>query len=520
MANSSYTVETITPFAESLIWQLNRAYYQKKGIEAWRSGVVPHHLSSNAMIGKTYAELIVAFLKDLASKGAIHEKVYIMELGAGHGRFAFHILKHLDQLLQRTNTTLPDYCYILSDIALDNLTFFEQHPQFQPYFEQGHLDVAYYDAINSQEIVLRYAQQTIVPKQLNQPLLLIANYFFDSIPNDLFILRNQQMSPCSVSLSISEDPKEMEEADLLEKLYLSYYSLPMTYPFYEEPVLNEILQEYQKKLVNTHLLFPHKSLQCLHQLQQFSTKGMLLLSMDKGYHQLEHLESQPQPDMVVHGSMSFWVNYHAYGAYCEKQGGMALFPSFSTFDLELACLLFLPDSDTYTETKAVYQRVINDFGPDDFNGLKKMTYRSIATITLVELIGFLRLSAYDSTLFINVLPRIKQVAQQVTVKERPRLAQTLHQVWDMYFTINEPFDLAFEIGGLLYGLGYYKQALRYFQYSVDLFGQKADIFYNQSLCYYHLRQDQLFLETLQAGKALFPDFEHFTHLDSLDLTAA
>ena len=84
-----YQIEEATPFSKSLIWQLNRDYYQNTGVDAWRQGIVPHNLTSNSMVGKTYAELIFAFLKDLAAKGQTQEKIYIMELGAGHGRLSF-----------------------------------------------------------------------------------------------------------------------------------------------------------------------------------------------------------------------------------------------------------------------------------------------------------------------------------------------------------------------------------------------------------------------------------------------
>ena len=87
----------------------------------------------------------------------------------------------------------------------------------------------------------------------------------------------------------------------------------------------------------------------------------------------------------------------------------------------------------------------------------------------------------------------------------------------MYFNINESFDLAYEIGGLLYDLGYYPEALNYFQYSVDLFGLKADIFYNQALCHYQLKEDNLFFKTLNEAKKVFPEYELFKRLENLDM---
>lgn len=519
MDNDSFLIEDNTPFSESLIWQLNRDYYNNKGLDAWRDGTVPHHLTSNSMVGRTYAELIFGFLKDLSYKGHQIEKVYILELGAGHGRLCFHILKHLDRLVSQIGLDLPPYCYILSDIVEENLQFFETHQQFQTYLKAGKLDVAHFDAIQGDEIKLRYTNHTITKESLQQPILVLANYFFDSIPKDLFLIQNQAIAECLISLTSKVDTTEMSATDKLDNINVNFSPLPYIGDFYKEPILNEILESYQTKLKNTHLFFPYKGILCLQNLQQLSKKGMVLLTMDKGFHELHDLENAKLPEMITHGSMSFYVNYHAFIEYCQKMGGTTYFPTYSTFHLQLGCLLFTEESDTYTETKAAYHRVVNEYGPDDFYGQKKFHYKHIARMTLPELVGLLRLSAYDSTLFKEVLPRLKQVATRVTFNERTRLAQTMHQTWNMYFNIDESEDIAFEMAGLFYSLGYYEEALSYYEHSIQKFGHSKDGYYNIALCHYQLRQDEQFLATLKDAKTTFPDYERYAHLDKLDLNA-
>ena len=515
-----YEIDPAKPFSESLIWEINRDYYLKKGLAAWQDGTVPHHLTSNSLVGKTYAELIFAFLKDSAHQGRIKDKVYILELGAGHGRLAFHILMHLERLAVLNQSALPPFCYVLSDFVEENLTFFEDHPQFKPYYEKGLLDVAFFDATKTEEILLRHSGTKITPGALRQPVLAIANYFFDSIPTDLFYLKNTQMFTCSVAIETKEDPHGMDETTLLKKMELAYDTHPMQSPHYKETALNDILEDYRKQVFDTYLFFPYIGLKCLANLHKFSQKGLMILSMDKGFHEIYDLENVGKPDIVTHGSFSIWVNYHAFKEFCERQGGTAFFPASAASHSEVCCLLFLPGSEHYQETKAAYQRSIDDFGPDDFNDLKKLTYRHIAGMTLSELISILRLSAYDSTMFANVLPRIKQVSQRITFNDRKRLAETMHQTWKMYFSLKESLDLAYEIGGIFYDLGFYREALNYFRYSVNLYGEQADVYYNRALCHYQLREDALFLETVNEAKAAFPTFEKFKHLDSLDLGAA
>lgn len=512
-----FEIEATKPFPESLIWQLNRDFYEEKGIRAWSHGAVPHNLTSNSKAGKTYAELIFAFLKDLATKGNTTELVYILELGAGHGRLAFHVLKHLNRLIASISEPIPPFCYVLSDIIEENLSFFLNHPQFKIYYEAGTLDVAYYDAIEDKELYLRHSKRTINSQDLNQPILAIANYFFDSIPNDLVCIQNEIISECAIAIHSNVNPAGMNTDSLLEHMEVSYTNSVLDTSTYQDPLMTEILEEYKAKIKNSYLFFPKRGLICLQHIKAFSTAGLVLLSMDKGYHDLQELENKKEPEIIPHGSISIWVNFHALGAYCEKQGGKALFPSSSNVHLEIGCLLFLEESDTYRHTNAAYEEFVDSFGPDDFNSIKKLAYTNVATLQLNELIALVRLSNYDSTFFIKLLPRLKQEAQRISFSQRTRIAECLDAVWEMYFSIGESYDLAYEIGGLLYDLGYYAEALVYFQRSVDIFGLKADIYYNQALSYYQLRQDKNFFKTVNALKNAFPEFRLIPQLESLDM---
>ena len=94
----------------------------------------------------------------------------------------------------------------------------------------------------------------------------------------------------------------------------------------------------------------------------------------------------------------------------------------------------------------------------------------------------------------------------------------MDQVWDMYFTINDEFDLAYEIAGICYDLGFYREALAYFDHSTNEFGEKADVFDNQALCHYQLREDSQFTKVKEATRKLFPNYVGIEHLDKLDLS--
>lgn len=511
--------KNFTPFGESPLWDINANYYQEHGLEAWRSEKVPHQSSSNSRVAKTNAELILGYLKDLAFQGKTAETVYIIELGAGHGRLAYHILKHLDRLIELTNVEVPPYCYVLTDIVESNLKYFLDHPQFEDYFESGRLDVSYFNGVDSKEFNLRYAKHNIIKGSINQSIIVIANYFFDSIPTDLFYVNENKLYTCDVALSNSISDESEREKGTINKIKLEYRNLEVVDGHYQNQEYNRILQSYKSSFQNSHVYFPRVGIECLDMIRSFTTDGMMLISLDKGHHEMEALQNIGVPDLVVHGSFSIWVNFHALAAYCKMQGGFAYVPSFATNALQCVCLLFDENHKSFDEVNNAYERFVNDFGPDDYITLKKMSYDKIASLSTEDLIALLRLSNYDSSIFKNYLPRLKQLVAELSMGDRRRLAQTMHRVWDMYFTIHEPFDLPFELGGFFFDLAFYQEAKFYFEQSIKLFGPKPDSYYNIALCHYQLREDKQLVNLISKAKLEFPAYERLADLDKLNLKA-
>lgn len=522
MDEKKYILESNVPFAESIIWKINQAYYQEAGLDAWSDGVVPHAMTSSAFVGKTYAALILGHLKDISSKQAEQlssdEKVYIIELGAGHGRLAFHILSQLDYMIAMETMKLPDYCFVLTDIVESNLQFFQNHPQFKSYLDQGKLDVAFLDGTLSKEIKLRNSDNTVSPKSLSYPIIALANYFFDSLPNDLFKIENQKATACNISISSALDPANIPVAELIPSLETSINeSEEHQYP--SDSFLEVITREYAQSIEQSYILIPRLATECIENLKDLSDKGLMLISMDKGYNELKDLQGRPKPELINHGSFSVYVNYHALDRYCNLSNGKSLFASNSDFSLKLACMMFLPDPDSYTETLKAYQGSVNNFGPDEFIAIQKFVFRNRKDLSLVELMSSMRLADYDSTLFLNLLPHIKEHAEKLTMDEHKRLSECLSKVGANYFAIHEPVDISYELGGLQYDLGLYEDALRSFEKSSLFSGEMVDLYYNKILCHYQLRQDEAFVKMLAEAKGAFPTSEKFAALEKLDLSA-
>lgn len=513
-------IEANTPFEESIIWQINRSYYEEAGLSAWSNGVVPHNLTSNASVGKTYAALILGFLKDITAKECSNEVVYIIELGSGHGRLAYHILRQLDKMIALEKMKLPNYCYVLTDIVESNLSFFEQHPQLQGYFDSGRLDVAYFDGVQSQELPLRKKGFIIKHHSLNTPIIAIANYFFDSLPNQLYAIKEGKAHASGLTIDSFELEGEVSNAVLLKNLKTTIHVSTDAYVNEESPFITDLLNEYCSALKESYVLIPRLAMQCIDTLRGLSKQGLMLISMDKGYADIKDLEARPIPEIIRHGSFSLYVNFHALEKYCYSTGGKTIFSSFSDYSMQLGCFLFVNNAEDYTATKEAYEHYINDFGPDDYNGIKKMVYRLVKQLSLRELITVIRLGYYDSTLFLKLLPFVRLQLKTLNNVDRRRLSQTLTKVNQNFFDINETPNVSFEIAGLFYDLAYYQESLDIYNKQIDHFGQTADVYYNKALCYYQLRMDKEFSAIVIEAKKAYPAFDKYVHLDKLDLGAA
>jgi hypothetical protein len=520
MSSSSivYNIQERTLFSESLVWQLNKDFYHQSGISAWSGSIVPHQITNSSLSATTYAELIYAFLRDVESSPDSNEIVYILELGAGHGGLCYNILRELDELILNSDGCSTQYCYVLSDIVEDNLAFYSHHPKLQEYYNRGLLDISYFDAERSQKLFLRKSKLKIAHSDLQQPILAIANYFFDSLPNELFYFENGEVFNCSVSIDSFTDPLGRTAHELISDMQIKYHTSAAEETQFENVTYNSILNQYNRVLSESYILFPKLAMECLTNISALSKMGLVLMTMDKGYKEIQELANRKKPELVKHGSFSLWVYFHAISQFCKLNGGVSMFDSCTNFNIDFGCLSLIKQPFDYQRFKEAYRKHTSQFNIDDHNSVKEIVYTNMSSIGLTQLLGLIRLNSYDSAIFINLLPSIKKLSKNISLKQRSRLKQTIDAVWRKYYPINETYDLSYELGGIMYDLGYYVEALDYFEVSSTTFGFKIDVDYNLILCYYQLREDELFYKTLAAAKLRFPESHLLLKLDNLAMT--
>ena len=506
------------PLSQSILWKLQRNFFEGQGIEAWRQGTVPHYITSNPFIANAYAKLVFGFIRDCRSvttKSAnevfapldLSQPIYIVELGSGSGRFAYHFLKKFLGFYRSSVLKDTSFKYVMTDFSERNLEFWRRHQSLQPFVEEAVLDFALFDGERDEELKLADSGNVLAPGTVKNPMVVIANYFFDSIPQDAFFFQGGQLQEGLVTVSSYRKEPDLHDPEIFSRLDISYNRNSVEPDYYKNLDWNEILEYYKKRLDDTAFLFPCAALQCIDNFRQISGGRLLLVSGDKGYIREEDLLGCGEPEITRHGSFSMMVNYHAMGKYVQKQGGYPLHPPHRHAHLNISAFLLGSHPGDYRETRIAYREAIENCGPDDFYALKKAIEHGYESWTLEQLLAYSRLSGFDAKITLACYPALMDRIEHASVSEKQELYRVIQKVWEVYYPLAEDQDVPSHLGVILYEMGYYAEALDLFTRSVELYGPDATISYSMSLCHYGLKHMDAALECINEALALDHDLE-------------
>jgi len=206
-------LEEACPLRASILWRLQRAFYEEKGQHAWTDAVVPNFVTSNSFIARSYARVVLSLLQDVyggvapAARNAVADyaqPVHIIELGAGHGKLGYLVVEGLLRyraFFPRTDCPWP-FKYVLTDAVQRDVDAWLEHPNLREFIELGVLDVAVFDAERDTEMKLLKSGVTIRPGGLANPACMIANYVFDSLTTDAFRIVDGVLQQAHVTLTV------------------------------------------------------------------------------------------------------------------------------------------------------------------------------------------------------------------------------------------------------------------------------------------------------------------------------
>jgi len=514
------------------------SFYDRKGVESWSQGIVPHFITCNAFIGAAYAKVLAGFIRDGMNPKSPEgvrldptEPLYIIELGTGSGKFSFYMLKALIEMKDTLDFPIDKLVYVMTDFTESNFNFWKDHPQLAPYFKSGQLDSAIFDAVNDESITLSNSGVVLGPGTVKNPICVVANYLFDTLCHDIFQV-SPGLTPDGSGLLkeglISVGSKRSDEPDPLEPEIIKRFDNHFRYDdisadYYkneggDEPHLERILKWYEQYFGSSSggggsILLPIGAIRAIRRLGAFTNGRAVVISGDKGNNNPEQFRGLLDPHIAVHGSFSVMVNYHAIGSYFTSRGGFALHNPQEEASLKVSTFVLTGD-DTPCPTPGLdedgswlgdaisdrsdarastcphlcqaFSTAVDQFGPNDFFVLQKSLKEDSPAPPLKAVMALLKLGDWDPDVFYKFRDVILNQVPTCGHKLRNDLCRGIPRVWANYYMLDKDKDVAFEIGRFYYGIREYANALEYYTLSSDTIGQHHVTFHNMGLCYYSM----------------------------------
>ncbi|MAZ02437.1 MAG: hypothetical protein CMN56_04800 [Sneathiella sp.] len=453
------TLENFVPLSRSPIWELQRSYYSRLGVNAWQPNMVPNYVTTNPFIAQSYARVIEGFLEDFAparKSGDKREPHYIIEVGAGSGRFAYGFLKFFFSKEQMAMRRKRDVVYVMTDISEATIKYWRRHPQLKPFVNMGVLDFAYLDALKDHPVDLLVSKKRIETGKLSNPLAVIANYVFDSIPHDLYAAANGNLMARHVCHRIETDSTEIEE--IVRDTDFGYHEASCGTDIYENEDWNRILEKYRKIKDGMNFSFPVGAMAALDRLATLTKGPMFCLAGDFGATDLSVLQDMPPRKIARNGTYSLHVNFHAISEYVTRRKGRFFTPGHAKSSLEMAGILMNPRRRQIRHLAHRFNRHIRETGPDEFFMLKKIAEENFESHSLPRILALLRLSHGDIKIFRGCSAALLKALPGANSFERESVIAELIKVDDIFFRCDRTADPATLILQILLGLDAKKEA--------------------------------------------------------------
>ncbi len=491
-------LETDVSLSRSVIWRMQREFYVQRGLRAWSEDKVPHFITNNPQIADMYARVVAGFLGDCMAADQSGTPLRILELGAGSGKFCYLFLRHLRERLRAQNILPETVRYCMTDCSEGLLQTWRENSYLAEFVQSGILRMERLEAGDE-----------VYSKFLNAPgpLVLIANYVFDSLPQDAFVFQDGHIFE---SLITTASPGDGPNANPLSSLQFSWRNAATTPDHYMEPSWNRILEQYRSHLPAATVLFPCQALETLRNIGAHADGRMLVLAADKGHaHEDQLALCQGAPAIEFHSGNCFsqMVNLDAIGKFCELAGGRAFLPDKHASGLSICAFLQHRPDDLFGATEAACSELQQGFGPDDLFALLSWLNAHMEEMSLRQILAALRLTHWDPVAFMRLFPVIARQIRNA-LAERSDLRNAVMRVWNNHYPVTpEENVVAFYCGVILLELRFFEEALQMLTISGKIFGPSAATSYNLGLCAQGLGRTSEALACMEEACRLDPNFE-------------
>jgi len=352
-------------------------------------------------------------------------------------------------------------------------------------------------------IVLQRSAKTLNKSTLKNPLIVIANYIFDSIATDVFTSSDGKLSESLITVKTAEKLLEGGLPNDWEKVKIDYADQEIHSSYYNNE-FDEILFSYQGKLMDSHFQFPIAGLKALKSLQTLSNHRLLLVTSDKGYTTLDELDCLDRPTLDFHGSFSVMVNYHALGEYCKNNHGDMQIQAFRDNIVSGVFSYGFP-FDGLGHLKVSMAQIVDGFSPSDYFLMFEHIMQCYKKCTLSELATFLNLSGWDPYVFDRIGEKITDMAEDGDPEVVAFIAENAHKVVDNVFYTPAMDDVIFDVAVFYQNINQFENAIKYYEQSNLVFGESDVTYFNIGICYHSMNHAEAAIEALNKALALNTD---------------
>jgi len=379
---------------------------------------------------------------------------------------------------------------ILTRRVIDNQST-SKHFTFQDFLGFAKLDLEKDDTLTLYE-----SGEVLSRGSLKNPLIVVANYIFDTLKNDVFTVKNAGLFESVVSLKTASGNITDDKPTDWEKVDVEYEALQINGGYYDDVHYNAVLDDFKEGLSDSHFLFPIATLNAMKRLKAMANDKMLVLCSDKGYSTLEEQDELEYPELAFHGSFSVMVNFAAIARYFKKSGGDAMLQTQREGITSAVFASGIQFSD-YPETTLALEQFIEGFSPGDYFVLQEEVSEHTDKAKIEVLASLLSMSHWDPYVFDQINERICELLGEEDGSDPDTveyLAKNMKKISDNFYLVPEVEDAYCNIALFFHEAEKYEEAIPYYIQSLKYFGEEHVVLYNLGICYYELDDNAVALD--------------------------